>query len=470
MTRPADGGPGDRALPREAVRRARRRREPAFFAGCWGIFGHGNVAGVGQALLEREHAATSPATTCCATTRPATSRPWCTPSVGYARHRDRLAAFVCHGVGRAGLDQPGHRCRARDRQPDPRAAAARATSSPPGSSNPVLQELEDPTVVRRQRQRLPQAGLALLGPHQPSRAAAAGAARGDAGAHRPGRDRRGHALRCRRTCRPRRGTGTTTCSPRRVWHVARQPVGEPTPSRARPSRASGRRAAAHRRGRRRHLLAGATDALRHFAERDRHTRRRDPGRQGQPRVRPPAVGRRDRRDRHYGRRRARGDEADVVIGVGTRYSDFTTGVAGPSSPSPTCGSSTSTSRRSTRTSCPPCRSSATPALGLEQLTERPGRLARTRRAHAERATRLAARVGRRPSSTPTTSAHGPLPAQSEVIGVVNRLVASAATSWSAPPARCPATCTSCGAPATARATTSSTASPAWATRSPAGSA
>jgi 3D-(3,5/4)-trihydroxycyclohexane-1,2-dione acylhydrolase (decyclizing) len=23
-----------------------------FFAGCWGIFGHGNVAGLGEALLE----------------------------------------------------------------------------------------------------------------------------------------------------------------------------------------------------------------------------------------------------------------------------------------------------------------------------------------------------------------------------------------------------------------------------------
>jgi len=28
--------------------------ETAFFAGCWGIFGHGNVAGVGQALLQHE--------------------------------------------------------------------------------------------------------------------------------------------------------------------------------------------------------------------------------------------------------------------------------------------------------------------------------------------------------------------------------------------------------------------------------
>ena len=29
-------------------------REQRFFAGCFGIFGHGNVAGVGQALLEYE--------------------------------------------------------------------------------------------------------------------------------------------------------------------------------------------------------------------------------------------------------------------------------------------------------------------------------------------------------------------------------------------------------------------------------
>ena len=45
-----------------------------------------------------------------------------------------------------------------------------------------------------------------------------------------------------------------------------------------------------------------------------------------------------------------------------------------------------------------------------------------------------------------------------------------ATWWSARPARCPATCTACGAPGTARATTSNTGTPAWATRSPAASA
>ncbi|MGB9011504.1 MAG: 3D-(3,5/4)-trihydroxycyclohexane-1,2-dione acylhydrolase (decyclizing), partial [Aeromicrobium sp.] len=38
----------------EAQHVERDGRETPFFAGCWGIFGHGNVAGVGQALLERE--------------------------------------------------------------------------------------------------------------------------------------------------------------------------------------------------------------------------------------------------------------------------------------------------------------------------------------------------------------------------------------------------------------------------------
>src|SRR5436305_12868360 len=27
-------------------------RQQSFFAGCWGIFGHGNVAGIGQALQQ----------------------------------------------------------------------------------------------------------------------------------------------------------------------------------------------------------------------------------------------------------------------------------------------------------------------------------------------------------------------------------------------------------------------------------
>lgn len=65
--------------------------EQAFFAGCWGIFGHGNVAGLGQALLERElshdpshlryfHGRNEQAMVHAA--------------VAYARQRDRLAAMA----------------------------------------------------------------------------------------------------------------------------------------------------------------------------------------------------------------------------------------------------------------------------------------------------------------------------------------------------------------------------------------
>ena len=38
--------------------------------GVYGIFGHGNVAGIGQALLQTRRP--------CLTTRPATSKPWFT--------------------------------------------------------------------------------------------------------------------------------------------------------------------------------------------------------------------------------------------------------------------------------------------------------------------------------------------------------------------------------------------------------
>ena len=58
--------------------------------------------------------------------------------------------------------------------------------------------------------------------------------------------------------------------------------------------------------------------------------------------------------------------------------------------------------------------------------------------------------------------------RAQVLGLVNEL-SDPRDVVSARPARCPATCTSCGGCATARATTSSTATPAWATRSPAAS-
>lgn len=119
-----------------AQRVERDGRQQAFFAGCFGIFGHGNVAGLGQALVEagddfpyflarNEQAMVHTA-------------------VGYARMSDRLRTFACTtsiGPGATNLVTG--------------AAVATTNRIPvlllPGEvfatrrANPVLQELEDPT-------------------------------------------------------------------------------------------------------------------------------------------------------------------------------------------------------------------------------------------------------------------------------------------------------------------------------------
>ncbi|MCW3063794.1 MAG: thiamine pyrophosphate enzyme central region, partial [Solirubrobacterales bacterium] len=58
-----------------------------FFAGCWGIFGHGNVAGLGQAL--QQHADLLPY-------HPARNeQAMVHVAAGYARQRNRLATYAC---------------------------------------------------------------------------------------------------------------------------------------------------------------------------------------------------------------------------------------------------------------------------------------------------------------------------------------------------------------------------------------
>src|SRR5207244_11182893 len=61
--------------------------EHPFFGGCFGIFGHGNVAGIGQALYERPellpyHQARS-------------EQGMVHVAVGYARQKNRLGTFAC---------------------------------------------------------------------------------------------------------------------------------------------------------------------------------------------------------------------------------------------------------------------------------------------------------------------------------------------------------------------------------------
>jgi 3D-(3,5/4)-trihydroxycyclohexane-1,2-dione acylhydrolase (decyclizing) len=107
-----------------------------FFAGCFGIFGHGNVAGLGQALLESGDAFPYYLAR--------NEQAMVHSAVGYARMSNRLRAFACtSSVGPGATNMVTG------------AAVATTNRIPvlllPGDvfatrrANPVLQELEDPT-------------------------------------------------------------------------------------------------------------------------------------------------------------------------------------------------------------------------------------------------------------------------------------------------------------------------------------
>src|SRR4029079_10345380 len=61
--------------------------EHPFFGGCFGIFGHGNVAGIGQALYERPDLMTY--------YQARNEQAMVHTAVGYARMKDRLGTLVC---------------------------------------------------------------------------------------------------------------------------------------------------------------------------------------------------------------------------------------------------------------------------------------------------------------------------------------------------------------------------------------
>jgi 3D-(3,5/4)-trihydroxycyclohexane-1,2-dione acylhydrolase (decyclizing) len=111
-----------------------------FFAGCWGIFGHGNVAGLGQALLQ----ASDPGGLRYYQSR--NEQAMVHAAVGYARMTNRLQTFACTtsiGPGATNLVTG--------------AALATINRLPvlllPGDvfatrvASPVLQELEDPRTL-----------------------------------------------------------------------------------------------------------------------------------------------------------------------------------------------------------------------------------------------------------------------------------------------------------------------------------
>jgi 3D-(3,5/4)-trihydroxycyclohexane-1,2-dione acylhydrolase (decyclizing) len=386
-----------------------------FFAGCWGIFGHGNVAGVGQALLERESAGLDDpgARHVLRYHQARNEQAMVHAAVGYARHRDRLAAFVCTAsVGPGATNMITG------------AALATINRIPvlllPGDvfatrvSNPVLQELEDPTSydvsvndafepVSRFWDRInrpEQLPLSLLAAMRVlTDPAETGAV----------------TLALPQDVQAEAWDWDDDLFARRVWHLSRQPV---------PDDALARAAALVRRAQRPLLVAGggvtysgANDALRAFVEATGIPVAETQAGKGVLAFDHPlevgAIG-------ATGTAAANtlAAEADVVIGVGTRYSDFT-------SASKTLFADPDVSFVNLNVASVDAHKLSAVALvgdaraGLEQLTEA---LAgwHAPAEHSSRATALAQDWDAVVQASHELG-HQPLPAQCEVIGAVNRL-------------------------------------------------
>ncbi|GAA1708371.1 3D-(3,5/4)-trihydroxycyclohexane-1,2-dione acylhydrolase (decyclizing) [Fodinicola feengrottensis] len=114
--------------------------EQRLFGGCFGIFGHGNVAGIGQALLEHQLAGdTEKLPYYLARNEQAMVH----AAVGYARMRDRLSTLVCTtSVGPGATNMvTGAALATINRIP---VLLLPSDTFATRVANPVLQELEDP--------------------------------------------------------------------------------------------------------------------------------------------------------------------------------------------------------------------------------------------------------------------------------------------------------------------------------------
>lgn len=375
--------------------------EQRFFAGCWGIFGHGNLAGIGQALSQYPdllpyHQARN-------------EQSMVHIAVGYARMQDRLATFACtSSVGPGATNMlTGAALATINRLPVLLLPGDVFASRAP---DPVLQQLEVPmrgdASVNDVFRSVSRYWDRILRPEQIVPA----------------------ALNAMRVLTDPAETGAVTLAlpqdvqteafdvppeflAKRVWHIERRP-----PEPAALARAIERINAA----RRPLIVAGggvsysrATDALRAFAERSGiPVAETQAGKGALPYDHPLSLGAIGATGTLAANRVAR--DADLVIGVGTRWSDFTT------------GSKTVFADASVRfinlnvASVDAFKLNALPLLcdaraGLEALSAAEWAIDERYRTKAEKlhvewdteVTRL------------YTLGHTPLPAQSEVIGAVN---------------------------------------------------
>ncbi len=184
-------------------------------AGMFGIFGHGNVAGLGQAL---EQLPRRPDPDLMPYHQARNEQAMVHQSVGYARMRRRLGTFASAasvGPGAANM-LTGAALATANRLP---ALLLPSDTFATRVADPVLQQLELPHDTSHPGHRRVPPALALLRPRAAPRAAVLDRARRDAGADRSGRDRRGD----HRAARGRAGRG------------ARRAAGVPAAARVAPA-------------------------------------------------------------------------------------------------------------------------------------------------------------------------------------------------------------------------------------------
>jgi 3D-(3,5/4)-trihydroxycyclohexane-1,2-dione acylhydrolase (decyclizing) len=305
--------------------------------GMFGIFGHGNVCGVGQALLQDQVAyEESVAAKGGEGVDPLAhghvpyylirnEQSGVHAATGFARARNRtqvMAVTTSIGPGATNMITGA----ALARPPIGfRSCSFRPTNSPAGCPIPFCSNWN------RRRRSTPRSRTASAR----SRASSTGSTRPeqlmpvaverDARPHRPGRHRRRHHRASRRTSRPRRMTGRSPSSAERTWHVGsarcpspRRSRGPSTIIRGRPSARWSSPAAASCMPRRPRSCA----SLRRppaFPVADTHAGKGAIN-WDHPSARSVRVG----STGIVRGERAGSLEADVVIGIGTRYSDFTT--------------------------------------------------------------------------------------------------------------------------------------------------
>ncbi|MFE3826315.1 3D-(3,5/4)-trihydroxycyclohexane-1,2-dione acylhydrolase (decyclizing) [Streptomyces sp. NPDC059092] len=383
-------------------------QEQRLIPGVWGIFGHGNVAGLGQALLQADRTGEADLPYHLARNEQGMVH----AAVAFAKMRDRLSAYACTASTGPGSTNmiTGAALATTNRLP---VLLLPSDMFATRAADPVLQQLEDTrggdvTVndafrpvskyfdrISRPEQLVPAALAAMRVLTDPVETGAV------------------------TLCLPQDVQAEAYDWPvaffrRRVWHIGR-PVPEPA--------ALGRAAALLRTARRPLLVAGggvvysgAEAALRHFAEAtgipvaDTHA-----GKGALPWDHPSAVG--GLGSTGTAAANALAAEADVVIGVGTRYSDFTTASHTLFGDPDVKFVNLNVARLdAVKHSAEPLVADA--RLGLQAL-ERELDGWKTDDAYRQRVLELTAEW-RRTAEECFSLGHGPLPAQTEILGALRR--------------------------------------------------